>query len=90
MKKRKQKAATKEPDSVYVLKLILLLFLGSLWLRITVNGEPWILPIPIGFLLGLLLVSRDHFQVDRKIEYALLVATMFVSYFLPFSIVLAL
>jgi hypothetical protein len=87
---KKTKKTSTEPDSLFVLKLILLVFVGGLWLRVTVDGSLVGLPLPIGFLLGLVLVSKDHFQIDRKIEYAVLVATMFISFFLPFGIVVAL
>lgn len=87
MKKRKQKAS--EADSVYVLKLLLFVFLGSLWLRVAINGTDWFVPLPVGFLIGLLLVSHEHFQIDRKIEYAVLVCAMLISFFLPFGLLLS-
>ena len=93
MTKQKRKAKTKtqnEPDSVFVLKLVLYIFLGALWLRVNVGGSERGIPVPIGFIIGLLFASHDHFQIDRKIEYALLLAAMFVSFFLPFGLLLSL
>jgi len=87
MKKLKRKAS--EPDSVYVLKLLLFVFLGSLWLRVGVDGADWLVPLPFGFFVGLLLTSHEHFQIDRKIEYAVLVCSMLVSFFLPFGLLLS-
>jgi len=87
MKKLKQKSS--EPDSVYVLKLLLFVFLGSLWLRVGVDGTNWFVPMPLGFFVGLLLTSHDHFQIDRKIEYAVLVCAMLISFFLPFGLLLS-
>lgn len=88
MKKQQQRA--KESDSAYVLKLILYIFLGSLWLRVGVNNSDWFVPMPLGFVVGLLLTSHEHFRIDKKIEYAILVCVMFISFFLPFGIVLGL
>jgi hypothetical protein len=80
-----------ETDSVYFLKLVLYVLLGSFWLRfaspleigyVTLNG------FPLGLLLGLLFASHDHFQIDRKIEYAILVIVTIITFFLPAGIVI--
>lgn len=74
-----------ELDSLYVLKLVLYLVLGSQWLRIiTTDGTEY--PIPAGALIGLLFVAHDHFKIDRKIEYAVLVIAMFVGFWLPMGL----
>jgi uncharacterized membrane protein YphA (DoxX/SURF4 family) len=86
----KRRKISKETDSAYILKLILFIFLGSLWLRVGVNNTDWFVPLPLGFLVGLLLTSHEHFRIDRKIEYAILVCVMIISFFLPFGIVLGL
>lgn len=80
-----------ESDGGFFLKLILYIILGSLWLKfaspiqigaIIVNG------IPIGLIIGLLIARRDQSQVDRKIEYAILVVITILAYFLPSGIVI--
>ncbi len=80
-----------ESDSAYFLKLVLYVLLGSFWLRfsspieigyITLNG------FPLGLLLGLLFARHDHFQIDRKVEYAILVLVTIITFFLPAGIVL--
>jgi hypothetical protein len=81
-----------ESDGTYFLKLVVFVLLGTLWLKfgtplewggIPVNG------IPVGFLAGLLLVSRfEKYQSDRKIWYAILVVVTIISYFVPAGIVL--
>lgn len=87
----KKKPSTTENDSAYFLKLILYVLLGSFWLRfpsslqigyITLGG------FPLGLLLGLLFASHDHFQIDRKIEYAILVLVTIITFFLPAGIVI--
>jgi len=82
--KRKVKNLTKESDSLYFLKLVLYLIVGSQWLRIT-NGDTQI-PIPIGLIIGILFARTDRFQIDRKIEYALLLISMFIGFWLPLGI----
>ena len=88
--KAKKKSDSNESDGLFVVKLILLIFLGSIWLRIGVNGTEWGIPLPIGFIIGLILVQYEHFQIDRKIEYAALVGSVLISFFLPFGMVLSL
>lgn len=77
----KKAKANQELDSVYILKLVMYLILGSQWVRITKSGFQ--LPLPYGFMVGLLFARHDHFQIDRKIEYALLLVAMFIGFWLP-------
>lgn len=86
-KTRKSKTASVEADSTYLLKLVLYVIIGSQWLRITSSsGE---IPIPVGFIFGLLFSMHEHFKVDRKIEYAVLLMAMFIGFWLPMGIVIA-
>lgn len=91
MATRTQKKSQTESDGAYFLKLVLYVVLGSLWLKFS---EPIMIGsfifngIPIGLMLGLLFASHDHFQVDRKIEYALLIIIAILTYFLPAGIVI--
>jgi hypothetical protein len=77
-----------EPDSVFFLKLVIYLVLGVMWVKITVNKAN--VPIPFGLLLGLFLAHHDHFQIDRKIEYTVLLFAAVASYVLPIGFILAL
>jgi hypothetical protein len=79
------KKTSDELDSVYVLKLVLYLILGSLWLRITLKSGSEI-PIPLGALIGLLFATHEHFRIDRKIEYAVLLVAMFVGFWVPMGL----
>ena len=76
----------KESDSTYILKLVIYLILGAQWLRIENLSEGWSFPLPLGLLLGLWVASHDHFQIDRKIEYALLLVSAFIAFWLPIGI----
>jgi hypothetical protein len=70
--KRRKKTTKPETDSSYFLKLLLYFILGLIWVKI--NGRP---VIPLGLIAGLLFSTHEHFRIDRKIEYAvLLVATL--------------
>lgn len=89
--RRTVSSADVETDSSYFLKLVLYLIIGSLWIRL---GAPieiagiTIAALPLGLVVGLLFASHDHFRIDRKIEYAVLVLVTVASYFIPTGIVL--
>lgn len=89
--RQKKTSQTNEKDSAYFLKLVLYVVLGSLWLKFNQPlylGEFALHAFPVGLLLGLLFASHDHFQVDRKIEYAVLIIVTIVCFFLPAGIVI--
>lgn len=73
-----------EKDSVYLLKLVLYFVLGCMWVQFDENG----IAIPIGLIFGVLLASHDHFQVDRKIEFAILLIATILSFIAPIGFVL--
>jgi hypothetical protein len=53
--------------------------LGAQWLWFQQdNGQR--VPIPVGLLIGVLFAMHDHFQIDRKIEYAVLLLAMLVGF----------
>lgn len=56
-----------EADSIYFLKIILYFILGTIWIKN--NGQP---VMPIGLIIGIFIANHDHFRIDRKIEYAVL------------------
>lgn len=88
-KTKKSKAKSpgyQQMDSVFVLKLVLFLILGSQWLYIIQPSTGSQIPIPVGAIVGVLFASHEHFKIDRKIEYALLLLAMFISYWLPMGI----
>lgn len=80
-----KRTVPQETDSAYFLKLVLYMALGAQWLRIT-NGAEWQIPVPIGFMLGLLFAAHEHFRIDRKVEYAILLLAMFIGFWLPLGI----
>ncbi len=86
-KKSAKKSSSYEPDSLFFLKLVVLLIVGSQWVFIN-SGDSWQIPIPFGFILGLVMVTHEHFQIDRKIEYAMLLIASFIAFWLPVGLVL--
>jgi hypothetical protein len=83
--KTSRKSKPVESDSTYFLKLVLYLILGSLWIKIT-KGDKTQIPIPVGFIIGLIFIAHEHFQIDRKIEYALLLVAMMLGFWLPIGL----
>ena len=78
-KHKKSKKSSQELDSVYFLKLVLYFIVGTFWIHIGTLST--IVPLPIGGVLGLWFASHEHFQIDRKIEYAVLLVAVVISYF---------
>jgi len=87
--KTASRKSAQELDSVYFLKLVLYLVIGSFWVKITF-GETSQIPIPLGFLIGLYIVSRDRLQLDRKIGLALLLVSMLVGFWTPIGLFISL
>jgi ABC-type dipeptide/oligopeptide/nickel transport system permease component len=88
---KKQTAVTKrrvsaELDSVFVMKLVLYFLVGSFWVHLAIGQM--VVPLPLGVVLGVWFASHEHFRIDRKIEYAVLLIAMFVTYFLAPKILL--
>lgn len=79
-----QAVPASQADSVYVLKLVLYLIIGSQWIRIT-RGDMQI-PLPVGLVVGILFARLERFQIDRKIEYAILLLSMFIGFWLPLGL----
>ena len=77
-----------EPDNIYILKLVLYLILGAMWLRI--SFDTMTIPVPLGAIVGLFIARTERFGTDRKIEYAVLLISMFVGFWLPIGVELVL
>ncbi len=91
MVKKQKKSASVESDSEYFLKLVLYIILGALWLKFASPlsiGAVQFNGFPLGLVVGLFFASHDKFQIDRKIEYAILIIMTLLSYFLPIGIIL--
>jgi len=74
MKKPSRAAAAREADSAYFLKILLYFVLSTIWLK-----HDGYLVFPLGLVLGLIFTRSDHFAIDRKIEYAILIIGTLLS-----------
>ncbi len=85
----RRKAVPRSPidnfDGVYLFKMVLYLLMGSMWLKLN-HGTALNIPIPIGLIIGLIFASHEHFRIDRKIEYAILLVAMLFGYFAPYGL----
>jgi hypothetical protein len=81
----KSRASTATFEGVYLFKMVLFLLLGSIWVKAS-NGDNIDIGIPIGLLIGILFTLHEHFQIDRKIEYAVLLVAMLFGYFAPYGL----
>jgi hypothetical protein len=80
-----------EKDSVYFLKILLFFIIGSLWIHVgSFKILPGINSLPVGLVLGLLFAHHEHFQIDRKVEYAILLAAAILSFVAPVGVVVRL
>lgn len=78
MVKAKKKTA-KESDGTFFLKLVLYTVMGSQWLWLVADDGTH-LPLPLGLALGLFFASHEHFKIDRKIEFAVLLVAALIAY----------
>lgn len=84
--KRKKQNNSVEYDGVFILKLVLYVILGSLWAKITKSGTALSVPLPIGLALGIFFTTHEHFRLDRKIEYAVLIVAALFGYLAPYGL----
>ena len=83
IKQKATKSRTASPvqlDSVYLLKIVLYLIIGTLWLHIQSPSGGTQIPLPVGAAIGVLFAMHDHFKIDRKVEYAVLLVAMLVGF----------
>lgn len=84
--KTKSKALVRPSfEGAYLFKMVLYLLLGSIWLK-TSSGSGVDIDIPVGLMAGLAFTMHEHFQIDRKLEYVILLAAMLFGYFAPYGL----
>ncbi|CAN5377030.1 hypothetical protein BH09PAT4_BH09PAT4_06390 [soil metagenome] len=74
----KRPAKTQPNDGAYLLKLVMYTIVGTQWLWFETSNSS--VPVPIGLLIGLVFAMHEHFRVDRKIEFAVLLAAMLAGF----------
>lgn len=81
-----------ETDSLFFLKLVGVIILGSFWLKFAsaiTLGDLHINALPIGAIVCFFLITKyEKYQFNRKIWYAVLMCVTILSYFLPSGILL--
>lgn len=90
--RRRVSERLQEGDGVYFLKLVVVVLLGTLWLKLvtplTWQGIPFG-AFPLGALIALVGIKLfEKNQYDRKIWFAVLLVVMIISYFVPAGIVI--
>lgn len=78
--KTKRKPRAQELDGVYILKIVLYLIIGAQWVRLVDPALTKQIPLPLGLVVGTMFAMHDHFQIDRKIEFAILLIACFVGF----------
>lgn len=84
--------ARKKPasyDGIFAFKLALYVVLGTMWIKVT-DGHVVTFPLPIGLILGMIFTSHEHFAIDRKIEYSVLMVAALIGFFAPFGLYISL
>jgi hypothetical protein len=87
-KKKSSKVAAREADSSYFMKLVLYLIIGAQWVRLTLSNGHTQVPIPLGLFIGIAFAAHEHFRIDRKIEFAILLIAMFIGFYAQIGIFL--
>ena len=80
-----QKKQTTDQNGIFFLKLVLYVIIGSLWIK-SAFGSSVQVDLPVGLMVGLAFAMHEHFQIDKKIEYAVLLIAMLVGYFAPYGL----
>lgn len=86
--KSKKIPQSTELDSVFLLKTLLYMILGAQWLWFDLSNGGRV-PLPVGLLIGIVFAMHDHFQIDRKIEYAVLLVAMLVGFMANIGVAIA-
>jgi hypothetical protein len=87
--KKAEKLLSTNLDGSYLLKIVVYTVLGFQWVRLVDAGLTKQIPIPVGLLLGIIFATRDHFKIDRKIEYAILLISALVGFWVQAGVSLA-
>lgn len=85
-RKSKNKKYLKTSESKFFLKITILLLLGCFWVRL--SGDTFNLALPLGFIIGLIITQKDYFKSDRKIQYVVLLLSMFISFWTPLGLII--
>lgn len=89
---RRNKEIITEPDGIFMLKLVATLIAGTFWIKFgtpVVAGSVILTAIPFGLFFGLFIIAAfEKIQSNRRIQYAVLILSTILSYFLPSGVVI--
>lgn len=81
----KNSSKLKHDDGYFLLRLALLALVGLLWIKISLRSGLQ-LPLPIGFLVGIFIAIRGKREIDRKIQFVVLLMALLVGFIAPLGI----
>lgn len=68
MATKPKKTSARETDDAYFLKLLIYFVIGVIWVK-----HDGYLIFPLGLVIGVIIAQKDHFAIDRKTEYLMLI-----------------
>ena len=77
--KKSKPVSAQELDGVYFLKLVMYLIIGAQWLRFTDTSGQTTFALPVGLIIGMSFALHEHFKIDRKIEFAVLLIASLIG-----------
>ena len=85
-------AVQRERDGTFLLKLVLVILLGTVWLKfndpVAIMGVPFV-GVPLGAVIGIFIIHRfETINEDRKIWFAILLVITLICYFVPAGIMI--
>lgn len=86
--KAKRRIASKETDGAFFLKIVLFVIIGSQWVYLVNPTQTTQIPLPLGLFIGGMFALHDHFQIDRKIEFSILVISCVVGYWAQIGVLI--
>lgn len=87
--KRQTSKQAPETDGAFFLKIVLYLIIGSQWVYLTDPAATKQIPLPVGLFIGAMFAMHDHFQIDRKIEFAILLIACFIGFWAQIGLLVA-
>ena len=87
-KNHKVHATEQEADGVYFLKIVMYLIIGSQWLYIGNGSGNTIVILPVGLIIGASFALHDHFNIDRKIEFAVILVAALIGFYAKVGVTL--
>lgn len=84
-----KKQKTKIKEGPYLLKMVLYLVVGAQWVSVVDPELTKQISIPFGLFVGLGFAMHEHFQIDRKIEYAVLLISCLVGFWANSGVMLS-